>query len=317
MKKFGILAVAGLWLGVAGVASAQGTAAQCQTTQTHLCLSLDNAVLGTSVGDLAIATKNTAPVVIGADVTDTKGDIAVSPSNVSFPTAQFSLMGIAGTAQISLVNTATGVINPLTGQEVLNANFQATVNLPSLGATCTITTGTQTYSTDNTNIYPGKRFGAGSTGVTGALSGGWTSLSVPQACGLIGGALSGPGGLWVSAGITPPVLGLSASKAKATAGKSVTVKATVKDTGGVAAQNVKLCAAAPKALRLHGSACDTIASVPAGGSVTERFTFKSSKKAKGSLAVKFSATAPNIPINLTTTVKATTAVKVAAAPKKH
>jgi uncharacterized repeat protein (TIGR01451 family) len=219
-----------------------------------------------------------------------------------------------GTAQISLVGPAVGQLNPLTGQFALPANFQAVISVPSVGISCTVQTGPQVFSTDNSNVYGGVRFPNVATGglTGGAIAGGWT-WSVPASCGLLGSLLNGgPGSLWLST-VAPPALGQkSPATAKVVAGKSVAVGVTVTNTGGVAAKNVIVCAADPKSVTLQGPKCQTVSSLAAGASTTVKFTFKASKKARrGSVKVTFTTNATDV-----TAVTSTSIVKVSPPVKK-
>jgi hypothetical protein len=315
MRKFGILAVAGLTsLALVGTASAD--------TILPIPLSFNNAVLGTAAGDLVVASPATAPITATAQVDESNGTFTIAQNAISFPTASF-MTPVPGTATIALAGPATGQLNPATGQLGFTADFQATVNVTGLGM-CTVDTGPQTYSTDQTNLYAGQRFpitpdGSGFVTGAGAISGGWASLAGTSgpACALLGSALGGKGSLWISRNVSPPTpaaltLASSPAKAKVTAGKSVTLNETVKNTGGSAASSVTVCAVAPKALKLRGPKCQTIVTIAGGSSTVAKFTFQASKTAKGNLAVSFTAKASGV----TKAATAKSSVKVAAAKKK-
>jgi hypothetical protein len=289
MRKLGILAVAGLSsLVLTGVASAADTIAPVP-------LSFNNAVLGTAAGSLVVASPATAPITATANVDTSNGTFTINPNQISFPNASFTTP-VPGTATIALKGPAMGQLNPATGQLGFTADFEATVSVTGLGS-CTVDTGPQTYSTDQTNILPGQRFPAGDTGFitgAGAISGGWPSLASTNgaACALLGSALSGSGSLWISRNISPPAkLAMTVvPKAKVTAGKSVKLSVKVANSGIGAAQNVKVCVSVPKVLKAHGPKCVTVATIAASGSATETFTLKALPKAKGgNYKVKFTA----------------------------
>jgi hypothetical protein len=202
MRKFGILAGVGLtFLVLAGAASAD--------TILRVPLSFNNAVLGTAAGDLVVASPATPPITAVAQVDETNDTFTITPDAISFPTASFTTP-IPGTATIALGSPATGQLNLATGQLVLSADFHATVAVTGLGS-CEVDTGTQTFSTDQTNLYAGRRFpitpdGSGFVTGAGAISGGWTSLTntAGPACALLGSALGGGGSLWISRNVPPP-----------------------------------------------------------------------------------------------------------------
>jgi len=307
MRKFGVLLVAGLSLVFASGAGAQS-----------LPISFNNMVLGTSVGNLVVASQKTAAITANATA-NADGTFTIQPNAISIPTASFTTP-VPGQVTVGLNSPATVMVNPATGQLSLSADFTASVNVTGLGQ-CTVDTGTQTYSTDGKGAYPGQRFPLGAQGFltgAGAIGGGWTSLASPPVgpgCTFLASVLNGAGSLWISRNISPPspALALTSkpSKGNVKPGKTVTFTATVKDTGGAAASKVTVCVVAPKALKLHGKTCTTIASIAAGATASARFTFTASKTARGKLKVSFSAKSTGL-----TTATARSALKIAAAKAK-
>jgi uncharacterized repeat protein (TIGR01451 family) len=287
MRKLGILAVAGLSsLVLAGTASA--------ATQ-QVPFEFQYGELGTTLGAIPVATP-AQPIQGTASVDTTTFQVTIPKAGITFPTASFSTHGLSGTVQPSLAGPATGQLNPLTGQFVLDADIQAAISVPGAQINCTVDTGAQSYSTDNSNVYGGVRFPNVATGglTGGAIAGGWT-WSVPSTCGALAVFLgSSSGSLWLST-IAPPALSQKIAPVKVVAGKSVTVHVTVTNTGGVAAQNVMVCVAAPSALKLEGAKCSTVASLAANSSTQVKFAFKTSKKArKGTAKVSFTTTANDV-----------------------
>jgi hypothetical protein len=317
MRKLGILAVAGLSsLVLAGAASAD--------TIVPVTLSFNNLVLKTAVGSLAVVNSSTVPLTATANVDETPGPNAgtffIKPTDVSVPTANFTEMGLSGSIQVALASLATGGLDPTTGQLVLNAAWMATVNVNGLGG-CTATTPVETYSTDNPNVFGGKRFpvtaipGAGFASGPGAIAGGWTSLAgtpTGSACAVLGAAL-GAGDIWISKGINPPptLAAKSPTSAKLTAPKSVKVTVAVTDSGVGAASNVNVCVSVPKALKVRGPKCQMVATIAAAGSTNVTFTFLASPKAKsGSYKATFTATSGSV-----TSGPTSTTIKLKAKPK--
>lgn len=314
MKKFSILTVVGLMLAVASSASA--------ATSTYFPLQFNNAVLGTAGGNLVLASPSTSPVTMTALPTGAVSaagilPFEVVPSGANFPLATFS-KPVPGTAQITLADPAQGTANFATGAVSFTASFEATISVTGIGS-CTVTTGPQTFSTSGTSPYSAQAYpvvantpGAGFLTGPGAITGSWSSLpaGTGSACSLLGTAVTGAGGLWIADDLTPPSVGVTSRPAKTTvkAGKKVTIAATVKNaSGSVAASNVMVCVASPKALSLHGSKCQTVASLAGGASHAVRFSFKASAKAKGNEKVKVTATGATTPAS--STVKITAAKK--------
>ena len=249
------------------------------------------------------------------------GDLpfVIEPSDVNFPLASFT-KPVPGQAQITLASPATGTANVTTGAISFTASFAADITIPGLGS-CTVTTGPTTFSTSGTSVYSGQAYpvtstpGAGFLTGPGAISGGWTAPASDSgsACAILGSAVTGGGGLWISDNLATPSVTLASAPAKTSvkAGKSVTITATVKDAAGsLSATGVSVCVVPPKALALHGSKCQTIATVAGGASKSVRFTFKASSKAKGNETVKVSAT------GAASTTISTIKIEAVKAPKK-
>lgn len=290
MRKLSILAAAALSLAVADVASAQ---------TTPVPLSFDNAVLNTpATPNAVLVSPSTTPITATADVDLTTGAFTIDPANLHFPSRSFTSPA-PGSIQVSLGAPATGQLIPATGQVALTADFTAQITITGVGG-CAIDTGSQTYSTENSTVYPGKRFPTGPTGVAtgpGAITGGWATLpdGTGPGCTLLNSLVKGPGGLWISNGVAPPApakVSLSSTPAKKTvaAGKSVGFTAKVKNTGGLRSSIVTVCVATPKKLSVIGKKCKSVGGLAAGASSTAKFKVKAAKTAKGSYKVQFSAT---------------------------
>jgi hypothetical protein len=325
MRKLGILLVAGVSLVFAGSAVAAGPP-NCAPPTTPLHFTFNWAVIGTPAGALAAVNPNTAQLSAYACVNSTPGDphagqFTIAPADLSIPAATFKISGVTGTVQAALSAPAVGQLDPATGAMGMTADFTATLNVPVLNGFCTVDTGPQTYSTENANLFGGKRFPASADGsgfVTGAgaIAGGWSSLQsqTGSACALLSQALSS-GSFWISRDIAPPATlaakAVSAST-KLKAGKSVKVKVTVTNSGVGPAQTVSVCVKVPGALKVKGGKCHTVAMIAAPGSTTVTFTLSASSTAKShSYKITFSASSTGV-----TTAAARANVKVLGAKRK-
>jgi hypothetical protein len=320
MRKLGILAVAGLSSLVLASAAAAATPPNCTAPSVAVPLAFNWAVIGTPAGALAAVNPNTAPLSAYACVNTAAGQFTIAPADFSLPAATFKVAGVAGTVQAALASPAIGQLGPQ-GQMAINADFTATLTVPALNGQCTVDTGPQMYSTENANLFGGKRFpivGGQPNFLTGAgaIAGGWKSLQsqTGPACAILSAALSS-GSFWISRDIAPPptLAAKSPTSAKLTAPKSVKVMVTVTDSGVGPASNVNVCVSAPKALKVRGAKCRVIATIAAGGSTNVAFTFTASPKAKsGSYKATFKATSGSV-----TSAATGTTIKLKVKTKKH
>lgn len=298
MRKICILAVGLFSLAVAV------PAASAQTI--NVPLSFNYAVLTTpGLHDEQVVSPNGSPITATAQFNEDTGTFTIAPSNFSFPTYSFTTPA-PGTLSVALNGPATGGFNPATGGLTMSADFVATITINGLGS-CTADSGTQTYSTSLSTVYPGVPFPKTATGpVTGpgAITGGWQNVtSSGPACGIVASYLNGPGGLWISKNVPIPAPQLSASapkKASAKVGKPKTVGVTVSNTGTLQATTVSVCVTAPKKAGLKGSKCKQIASLAQGAQQVVKFTFKG--KHAGSYHVKFTASETGVKSAVATTV---------------
>jgi hypothetical protein len=297
MRKICILAVGLFSLAVAAPAAAQ---------TINVPLSFNYAVLTTpGLKDQQTVSPNGPPITATAQFNEETGTFTIAPENFSFPTYSFTTPA-PGTLSVALNGPATGGFNPATGGLTMSADFVATITINGLGS-CTADSGTQTYSTSLSTVYPGVPFPKTATGpVTGpgAITGGWPNVtSSGPACGIVASYLNGPGGLWISKNvpIPAPALAVSAPKKESgVVGKSKTIAVTVHNTGTLQATTVSLCAAAPKNAGLKGSKCKQIASLAEGAHKVVKFTFKG--KHPGKFHIKFTASETGVKSAVTTTV---------------
>lgn len=281
-RKFiigGAVACACLGAGPAGVASA---------ATTQVPLQFDHAVLATpALGKAEIVSDRTKPLTVIADTDLTTGNFTVQPSNFSVPTYKFAVPA-PGTATFMLNGPATGNVNPATGALTMNADLRATITIQGVGS-CVKDTGPVTLSTATTQPLPGHDFPAGLTGVAtgnGAFGVGWSTLNPGSGsgCVLIDSAVDGPGGFWVSRGISPvpPAIGASVKKPKpARQGSISVIKVTVSNPGNDNDTNpIRACLTAPKPLSPRRR-CQTIKTLKAGAHKVLSFRVKSAKHKKG------------------------------------
>jgi hypothetical protein len=287
MRKLCILAAALASLAVTDSAAAQ---------TVSVPLSFNHAVLTAgSFKDVALISPSTQPITATAEFDTSTGAFTISPADLSFPAYSFTTP-VPGTLQVSLNGPASGQFNPATGALTMTADYIASINLTGIG-TCMADTGSQTYSTSNSNVYPGVAFPATATGPAtgpGAFTGGWSTIQTSgSACTLVSGDIAGPGGLWISKNVSPPALSISArSKASGTVGKTATISVTVSDTGNVAATDVSVCTAAPSSVHVTGKKCTKIASLTGGAKKTIKVKLKGAKA--GKFTVKFTASASGL-----------------------
>jgi len=270
-------------------------------------LTFDHAVLTTPATPDTVIVSPATPVTMTAQYDASTGDFTVAPASFSLPPSTFT-SPVPGSIQIVLGSPASGHFDASTGQLTMTADYVADITVTGVGS-CTIDSGMQTYSTELSTVYPGTPFPATPNGLLtgpGAISGGWSTLpaGTGSACSLIDSAVDGPGGFWFSKGIAPPTspapatLSLSSTPARVTiaAGKSASFTATVKNTGGATASNVKVCIAAPKPLTVQGPKCRSLGSLNGGMSMQAKFTLKTSRTAHGSYTVRFTATGTGVPL---------------------
>jgi len=114
------------------------------------------------------------------------------------------------------------------------------------------------------------------------------------------------GGLETTAGVEPSAtcgfeedaelrLNVQPKRASAKVGKQETFRATVRNTGDVAADEVEVCAAAPRKLAsIAGRDCVSYASIAEAESETARFKVKAKRKAAGKkVTLRFTTRAQN------------------------
>ncbi|WP_249010593.1 hypothetical protein [Conexibacter sp. DBS9H8] len=249
-------------VGAVTVAASMALAAAPALAQTvPVNLSFNHLVLDTPVtGDAQVVTPKTAPVRATAQVDPTTGAFTIDPSTFSVPTYSFT-SPTPGTATLSLASQASGTVDFATGAVTMTADFLTTINTALTGS-CTLNTGTLTLTTSATKPLPGIRFPAGPTGVAtgdGAFGAAWSTLppGTGPGCAEIDSFVAGPGGIWVSRGITPaqaiasvtPKLALHAARSHPVrAGQTATVKVTLTNSGAAATKAVKVCLSARKGL---------------------------------------------------------------------
>ncbi|HET9074913.1 MAG TPA: hypothetical protein VFN48_10065 [Solirubrobacteraceae bacterium] len=286
-----------LAIGSAVLATSMAFAAPAMAQTIAVPLTFDHAVLDTPVtGKAQIVTPSTKPVAVTANVDPTTGDFTVDPSAFSVPPYSFT-SPVPGTASIALAKQATGVVDFATGALTMNADFLATINLGSAGS-CTIDTGMLTLSTATTKPLPGHAFPAGTTGVAtgdGAFGVGWPTLpaGTGQACPLVNGTVDGPGGLWISRGISPvstPKITVSAAKiVRVRRHRVATVRVTVKNSGAADTRSVKVCLAAKRPLAVVRR-CQMVAKPAAGAKHTLAFRVRTNGAKPSAYRLTISAT---------------------------
>jgi hypothetical protein len=309
MRKICTLAAVALSLTVVETATA---------APAPVSLTFDHAVLSTPATPDTVLVSPATPVTMTAQYDPSTGDFTVAPSTLYFPTSTFT-NPLPGSIRIVLGAPASGTFDASTGQLTLTADFVADITVNSVGS-CTIDPGTQTYSTSNSTIYPGTPFPLTATGLStgpGAFTGGWATVppGTGDACGLLNSAVDGHGGFWFSEGIAPPAssvpakLSLSARPASATvtAGGSVNLTATVKNTGGTSAKGVTVCVVSPKPLHVHGPKCKALGTLAPGSAKEARFELTTAKSASGSYKLQLTSAGSGL-----TRVKRTSTVKVKA-----
>ncbi len=267
-------------------------------------LSFDHVVLDTpGTGDAQVVSPTTAPLTVTANLDPTTGDFTVDPSGFSAPTYTFT-SPTPGSATIALASTASGTVDFSTGAVTLTGDFLATINLGSYGS-CTIDTGPETLSTATTKPLAGVAFPAGATGLAsgdGAFGVGWSTLPASTdgtACPLVNSVADGPGGIWISRGISPiatptpgkaPKLALTVAKpAGVKVGKTATIKVTLANKGGADTKSVKVCVTDKKPLS-PTSTCMTVKDPAAGSKHTLSVKLKTTKATAGSYKVTAKAT---------------------------
>ncbi len=311
-----------LKLAAAGVVSL-AVVATAAAAPTPMTLEFDHVVLSTPATPDTVLTSPSTPVTMIAQYDSSTGSFTVAPATLVFPSSTFT-SPVPGKIRIVLGQPATGQFNAATGQLTMTIDFVADITVTGVGS-CTIDPGAHEYSTGNAVVYPGSPFPSTANGLftgPGAISGGWTSVpaGVGDACGLIGSAVDGPGGFWLSMGLAPPAAKLPAKLSLSAApalrivgpGQSVSFTASVRNTGGTAASNVSLCIAAPKALHVHGPKCKSVTALAAGASLTAKFSLKTPKGARGHYRVGFTATGRDLGI-----IRRTSTVKIKAQRRRR
>jgi uncharacterized membrane protein len=90
-----------------------------------------------------------------------------------------------------------------------------------------------------------------------------------------------------------PSLSISAPrKATGKAGKTTSVKVTVRNHGKLVGTGIKVCASAPKSVHVVGAKCRAIAKLAVGAKKTIKFKLKGTKA--GKFTVKFKASESGI-----------------------
>ena len=272
-------------IGCVSLVGASSASAAC-TPPACLPLTFHNVVLDTkALGGVAVVKPSGAPLQVNATVTGGTAPnftYAIKPGDWTFPTYNFT-KPLPGTITVNPKNgtTPTGTVNITTGATTLAINLEATINITGVGG-CTVDTGTLNMSTSNTQPLLSQPFSNGLTGLesgAGSIGVGWSSLPAPAgtACSVISTDLAGAGGIWMSGSITPPSMKTTVGKLKTLkAGKSETVKVTVKNSGQAPSGKETVCLKVPKGIK--GGGCKAIANVAGGKSSVVSFKVKATKK---------------------------------------
>jgi hypothetical protein len=281
-----------------GLALALALLATSAAHATPVTLTFDHVVLDTPATPKLEVVTPASPVSVAANLDQASGDFTIAPADFHFP-AYALTSPVRGTANLSLAGPASGHVDFASGVVTLTGRLAAKVTVPILGS-CTITTMPMTLSTAGTSPLAGRLFPTGTAGLTtgpGALAGSWSSLPAGSgsACGAVGSALGGAGGVWLSKGIAPgviltgaPSLGLTVAKLRRVkAGRKVTVPVQVTNTGALDATAVAVCVKAPK--RLGGKTCKDVGTLAAGASHKLKFAFRTRNGAAATYALKFTA----------------------------
>ncbi len=255
----------------------------------------------------SLGANTTANATIAGD--NTGGALTVTAANVKFPIVEVpNPLNPAQMVPImfSVSNDLTGTYDAVTGAVSLSVAHMASDVVtgtgspdPLLPATCHIAPIDVTFSSTNTAQFIGVPFTAGIEG-NGAIAASWTTVPAGVEvnggdCSTVNTVTAGKGGLWLSHGIvTPPVPSCASDptlcvpaigsvkvnpKSKTVkAGKSVTLKAKVTNTGDGEATGVKVCATGNKK-QVKVPKCQT-KTIAAGGSTTVKLKVKVQKKAK-------------------------------------
>lgn len=287
-----LLALCGIAAG-ASLAAAGPASAACSFPS---CLTFHNVVMNTEgLGGVAVVTPSGTPLQVDVAITGESGsNITYQVTGWSFPTYSFSTPAPGNlTINPNPSTTSTGTLNTATGAATLATDLQADVTITGLGS-CTVDTGPITLSTANTQPLLSEDFAGGEPGIAsgaGALGVGWSTLTnySGNACAIISADLGGPGGVWISGTITPPLVKVTHSKVKTVkAKKSESIKATLTNSGNDGTGVEKVCLKAPKGIK--GSACKTITTVAGGKSSTVTFKVKATKKKSKKYTLKLTTT---------------------------
>lgn len=280
-----------------------------------VALEFDNAVLDTpGTPDSVVVDPSGPPIRATAALDEATGAFTVAPATFDFPEYSFS-SPVPGTVDVILNTPATGQFDLATGQVTLSANFQAQISISGFGD-CNIDTGPVVLSTENAEPLQGRRFPAGVPGFVtgdGAVTVSWPSLppGTGSGCSLIEPFVNGPGGFWMSRGISPTpeeqpqydvanlAVSVKPARRKVKSGRKATLRAVVRNTGDATAGNVRLCVNPPKAKRK----CIGVGNLAGGKAARAKFritapkvfnkkrTFKVRFKAKGDGVTPGKATA--------------------------
>ncbi len=141
------------------------------------------------------------------------GDFSLAPGDFAFPPYSGSVdAGISLDLTLTPLQTLTGSLDPDGDLRLSAADYTLTVALgPPVDESCTVTPIPLALSTADNATFRGNRFDPGSfDGPTGgALSGAWATLPLAtpvEACAFMNGLAVGPGGLWLSEGVSAPTL---------------------------------------------------------------------------------------------------------------
>jgi len=138
------------------------------------------------------------------------GDLTGSTVNIPkagfvFPPKEAEVTtGITATINMEANEDITGTFDAATGRLDLDANLKATVEV--LGSTCVISPIELSLSSSNGRPYLGVPYTAGLEG-NGAVDAAWTALPPVTgggACGTVESLIAGPGGIWLSNGLSTP-----------------------------------------------------------------------------------------------------------------
>jgi len=274
----------------AGASPAAPPAAPPAAQATPITLSFDHAVFNTpATPKMETVSPSTAPLKITADVDVSTGAFTVQPADWDFP-EYTATSPVPGKLDVELTKPASGTANLATGALSMTAELKFKITVNGIGQ-CDKTTNLN-MTTETDRPLKGTPFPAGPSGFVsgnGAFGAGWDDLppGTGDGCQAIEQFAAGSGGFWVSRGIDPkdaagtPKFAVSAKKIKAVkAGKTATVKATIKNSGTGDARNVKLCVAAPKPLTPKLK-CTTISALAAGASKAVTFKVKTKKGKAG------------------------------------